>query len=151
MKDVVSDQHRIMTNIRLSDQRLAFATNILYPSTSLIGNFKPLAICPVYIKPQKTSFHVMPQELTKSIKTVFPHIENKISINNSTIKSVCQLLKVKRMQRPGTEAIRTQLQPSKPKQEIIKITNGQNTKRTYGQQSEQLFPKRWPLSYPNLT
>ena len=23
--------------------------------------------------------------------------------------------------------------------------------RTYGQQSEQLFPKRWPLSNPNRT
>ena len=37
------------------------------------------------------------------------------------------------MQRPGTEAIRTQTQPSKPKREIIKITNSQNTKRAYGQ------------------
>ena len=35
------------------------------------------------------------------------------------------------MQRPGTEAIRTQIQPSKPKQEITIITNSQNTKRTY--------------------
>ena len=32
-------------------------------------------------------------------------------------------LKVKRMQRSGTEAIRTQLQPSKPKREITNITN----------------------------
>ena len=32
------------------------------------------------------------------------------------------------MQRSGTEAIRTQLQPSKPKREIINITNSQNTK-----------------------
>ena len=46
------------------------------------------------------------------------------------------------MQRSGTEAIRTQIQPSKPKREITKITNSQNTKRTYGQPSEQLFPKR---------
>ena len=51
----------------------------------------------------------------------------------------------------GPEAIRTQIQPSKPKREITKITNSQNTKRTYGQPSEQLFPKRWPLSYPNRT
>ena len=50
-------------------------------------------------------------------------------------------LKVKSMQRSGTEAIRTQIQPSKPKREIIDITNSQNTKRTYGQPSEQLFPK----------
>ena len=55
------------------------------------------------------------------------------------------------MQRPGTEAIRTQIQPSKPKREITKITNSQNTKRTYGQPSEQLFTKRYPLSNPNQT
>ena len=60
-------------------------------------------------------------------------------------------IKVKRMQRSGTEAIRTQIQPSKPKRKITKITNSQNTKRTYGQPSEQLFPKRWPLSNPNRT
>ena len=44
------------------------------------------------------------------------------------------------MQRSGTEAIRTQIQTSKPKREITNITNSQNTKRTYGQTSEQLFP-----------
>ena len=57
----------------------------------------------------------------------------------------------KSMQRSGTEATRTQLQPSKPKREITYITNSQNTKRTYGQPSEQLFPKRWPLSNRNRT
>ena len=46
------------------------------------------------------------------------------------------------MQRPGTEAISTQIQPSKPKREITKITNSQKTKRTYSKPSEQLFPKR---------
>ena len=46
-----------------------------------------------------------------------------------------------RMQRPGTEAIRTKIEPSRPKREITKIANSQNTKRTYGQPSEQLFPK----------
>ena len=61
------------------------------------------------------------------------------------------LEKVKSMQRSGTEAIRTQIQPSKPKREISKITNSQNTTRTYGQPSEQLFPKRLPLSNPNRT
>ena len=50
-------------------------------------------------------------------------------------------LKVKNMQRQGTGAIRTQIQPSKPKREIIKITNSHNTKRTYGQPGEQPFPK----------
>ena len=61
-------------------------------------------------------------------------------------------LKVKCMQRPGTEAIKTQIQPSKPKREITKITNIQNTKGTYnGQLSEQLFSKRWLLRHPNQT
>ena len=46
------------------------------------------------------------------------------------------------MHRSGTEAIRTKIQPSKQKREITKITNNQNTKRTYGQSSQQLFPKR---------
>ena len=55
------------------------------------------------------------------------------------------------MQWSGTEAIRTQIQPSKPKRKIINITNSQNTKRTYGQPSEQLFPKTWPLSNLNRT
>ena len=46
---------------------------------------------------------------------------------------------------------RTKIQPSKPKREVNKITNSQNTKRIYGQPSEHLFPKRWPLSNPNRT
>ena len=55
------------------------------------------------------------------------------------------------MQRSGTEAIKTQLQSSKPKRDITNITNSKNTKITYGQPSEQLFPKRWPLSIRNRT
>ena len=55
------------------------------------------------------------------------------------------MLKVKRMQRSGTEATRTINQPSKPKREITNITNSQNTKRIYGQPSDQPFPKRWPF------
>ena len=47
--------------------------------------------------------------------------------------------------------IRTQIQTSEPKREITNITNSQNTKRTYDQPSEQLFPKRWPLSNQNRT
>ena len=39
--------------------------------------------------------------------------------------------------------------PSKTERPINKITNKQNTKRTHGQQSDQLFPKRLPLSNPN--
>ena len=57
--------------------------------------------------------------------------------------------KVKSVQRSETEAIGTQIQPSKPKREITKITNSQNTKRTYRQPIEQLFFKRWPFSNPN--
>ena len=45
------------------------------------------------------------------------------------------------MQRPGIEAIKTQIQPSKAKQEITKITNCQNTKKIYGKLSEQPFLK----------
>ena len=41
------------------------------------------------------------------------------------------------MQRSGTEAIRTQIQSTKPKRETTNITNSRNTKRTYGQPSEQ--------------
>ena len=47
-------------------------------------------------------------------------------------------------QRSGTEAVRTQIQPSKLKREINKITNSQNTKRKYGQPSEST------LSFHNL-
>ena len=60
-------------------------------------------------------------------------------------------IKVKNMQRSGTEAIRTQIQPSKPKREITNITNSRNTQRTYGQPSEQIFPKRLPLNNQNGT
>ena len=48
--------------------------------------------------------------------------------------------KVTRMQRPGTGAIKTQIPRSS--RELTKITNSQNTKKTYGQPSEQLFPER---------
>ena len=58
---------------------------------------------------------------------------------------------VKDNQRPGTDAIRTKVPPSKPKWEITKITISPNTKRTYGKPNEQLSPKRWPLSYLTLT
>ena len=47
---------------------------------------------------------------------------------------------VKRMQRSETEAIRTQIQPSKPKREITNITNSQNTERmlTVGMMNKQI-------------
>ena len=47
------------------------------------------------------------------------------------------MLKVKSVQRLGK-----QIQPSKPKREITDITNSQYTKTTYGQPSEQIFPKK---------
>ena len=40
---------------------------------------------------------------------------------------------------------------NKLKREITRITNSQYTKKTFGQPSVQLFPKRWPLSNPNRT
>ena len=59
--------------------------------------------------------------------------------------------RVKSIQRSGTEAIRTQIQPSKPKREITKIKNSQNTKRTYGQRSEQLLSKSGHSATQNRT
>ena len=68
-----------------------------------------------------------------------------LAYNYFGFKIQCRI-KVKSMQISGTEAIKTQLQPSKPKREITNITNSQNTKITYGKPSAQLFPKRWSLS-----
>ena len=48
---------------------------------------------------------------------------------------VCSHVEITRKQRSGTEAIRTQIQPSK--REITKLTNNQNIKRTYGKPGEQ--------------
>ena len=42
-------------------------------------------------------------------------------------------------------------QPQIQQQETTKTANMQNTKRTHGQPSEQLFPKKWSLSNPNRT
>ena len=53
--------------------------------------------------------------------------------------------------RSGTDAIRNRIQPSRTKRDITNITNSHDTKRTYGQPSKQLFPKRWPLSNQNRT
>ena len=55
------------------------------------------------------------------------------------------------MQRSGTETIRIQNPALKTKTGKTNIINSQNIKRTYGQPSEQLFPKRWPLSNRNQT
>ena len=45
------------------------------------------------------------------------------------------------MQRPGTEAIRNQIQPSKTKREITKITNSQNEKEHMVNRVSSYFPK----------
>ena len=75
----------------------------------------------------------------------------KSQIKIHRIRTVNRVRKVKDMQRSETEAIGTKIQSSKPKREILNITNSQNTKRTYGQPSKQLSPKRWPLSNRNRT
>ena len=69
-------------------------------------------------------------------------------IINSAHQISITTVTVKCMQRSGTEAIRIQLQPSKPKREITNITNIQNTKITYGQPSEQPFPRRMATQQP---
>ena len=58
-------------------------------------------------------------------------------------KVVSPLLKVTSNDQELTQS--EQIMHSKPKWEITKITNSQYSKRTSGQPSEQLFPKRWPL------
>ena len=85
---------------------------------------------------------------SKAHKVSFQYGIGPASVRPSVRACVCGCvhIKLKSMQRSGTDAIRTQLQSSNPKREITNITNSQNTKRTYGQPSEQLFPKRWPLS-----
>ena len=83
------------------------------------------------------------------INTLF--FNSLTSIAFSCIKHFSHYKKEQNMQRSRTEAIRTQIQPSKPTWEIAKITSSQNTKRTYGQPSERLFPKRRSLSNPNRT
>ena len=50
------------------------------------------------------------------------------------------------MQRSGTEAIRIQIQPSKPKREITHITSSQNAKRTYGQPSEPFYALEFQIT-----
>ena len=47
---------------------------------------------------------------------------------NAVAKFWNVMSKVRSMQRSEPEAIRTQIQPSKPKREITNITNSQNTK-----------------------
>ena len=60
-------------------------------------------------------------------------------------------MKVTSKQITGTEANKTPIPSSKPKRKTTKIANRHNIKRTYGQPSEQLFPKGWPLRNSNRT
>ena len=55
-------------------------------------------------------------------------------------------IRVKYMQRLETEAIRIQVLSSNPERETTFIKDSQNTKKTYGEPSKQLFPERWLLS-----
>ena len=64
---------------------------------------------------------------------------------------LCWMLqRVKSMQRSGTEAIKIQLQHSKPKWEITNITNSQNTNRTYGRPSNSLLDVTKRLGFSEL-
>ena len=90
-------------------------------------------------------------EKKRFVKWLYIHVDKPGTGTDNPKMLTSTNIKVKCMKRSGTEAIRTQLQSSKPKREIINITNSQNTKRTYDQPSEQLFPKRWPLSNRNRT
>ena len=85
------------------------------------------------------------------IKDVRFSFKGSESDNESVLLPIAKTINVQSMQRTGTEANRTRIQPSKPKREITNITNSQNTKRTHGQPSEQLFSKSWPHSNSNLT
>ena len=58
-------------------------------------------------------------------------------------------LKVKSMQRSGPEAIRTEIQPSKPKRETT-LAHGLENKRIYGHRVSSYFPN-CGLSNPNRT
>ena len=55
----------------------------------------------------------------------FPDAQGQITLESMVgfVIIIFSILQVKSMQRPGIEAIRTQLQPSKPKREITNITN----------------------------
>ena len=64
------------------------------------------------------------------------HYHETIPLLKNVTSKLCQ----------GSGPIRTQILSSKPKREISKLTNRHYTRRTYGQSSEQLLPKRWPLS-----
>ena len=87
------------------------------------------------------------------VKVFVPKRYHKLSNRSKAVMLVWffRRVKVNGMQGSRTEAIRTKIQPSKPKRHITRNKYSQNTKKTYGQPSEQLFPKRCPLSNTNRT
>ena len=82
----------------------------------------------------------------------FSNLKKAVNTKTDINPSGVQIAKrEKGMQCPGTDAIRTKAPLSKRKWKIPEITISQNRKRTYGIPNDQLSPKRWPLSYLNLT
>ena len=81
--------------------------------------------------------------IEKQIQWTWPDTfgEEKFVVVMECLHIEMNVMKVKSMQRSGTEAIRTQLQPSKPKREITNITNSQNRKITYGQPGAAISQK----------
>ena len=69
-------------------------------------------------------------KLFEAVKTAVYCIDVLIWLWQPLLRSYVTIIsKVKSMQRSRTESIRTQIQPSKPKREITKITNSENTKK----------------------
>ena len=97
-----------------------------------------------------TGLHLIFCILNKQALDILDFRED-LSYKNVNVLNVIHIIKVRSMQRSGTGAIRTQIHSSNPKWKTTNITNSQNTKRIYGQPTEQLFPKRWPLINLNRT
>ena len=70
----------------------------------------------------------IPSDLISHEQTELIKTESAVLNLERLIRFFPDYLKVKSMQRSGTEAIRTQILLSKPKREITNITNSQNTK-----------------------
>ena len=100
---------------------------------------------------------VLPEKMLEKIKSIQAkiHIRGKmhsfilLEVRSYTVccrfivpgHCILLLLKVKSMQRLGTEAIRTQIQPSKPQNgKYLKLQKSKYREK-YGQESKQLFPK----------
>ena len=113
-------------------------------------------ICPIFKYQQFKVCHISFLSVTY-IMFIFPvHLQTlfNVTLNYLMLRSGVKifihvhLLKVKSMQRSGTETIKTQIQPSKPKREITQITNSQNTKKTYGIRVSSFFQKNVATQQP---